>query len=138
MAIVPIALPSLLPRAMMANWKTEVILESAYLTSVSVADTLAEDRRSLIRNPYRTQFINLSGLSRQESAQIQAHFLRTSDERIPVPLYCDFAGVTSATGVDIFCDPSLRRFFPGGRILIHEIHLVHHFLHHLQLFLVMD
>ena len=119
-SVTPRSLPSVLPNLFMANWKSTVTLETSYLTSISTPDTIAEQRISLIKRPYRRMDVNISGLSKSESYELLGYCLRTVNEKIPFPLFSDFANVSSISSDTIFCDPTYRRFFPGARFLVYE------------------
>jgi hypothetical protein len=119
--IVPLPILSPLPNHIMLNWDDDVILEDSYLTDISAAESVSEDRRSLIGKPFRTITARITGLIRSEANKIWMNLQRQSLHRSIFPLYCDQMKVTAASsGNTITCDPLYRRISFGERLVIHS------------------
>lgn len=105
----------------LANWRDEVVLDSSWLTDITQSDEgLAEDRIALVDRPYRVQEVTLTGLDLDQAHRLVLLASRHGQGRLTVPLYPDFSRVTAPSGgTVIFCDTTKRRFFRGGRVLIH-------------------
>ncbi len=113
-------LPVPLPNMIRHNWSGEATLESAWLTDVTAARTVAEERRGSVAKPYRTLTASLTGLRVRDATELWQNLQRQSQQRTVVPLYCDFSKVTAASsGTTINCDTRYRRFFVGAWCLVH-------------------
>lgn len=118
--VFPQPLPNPLPSIFLHNWKTSTRLRCAYSTDVVRAQSVAEDRRSLLERPFRTVNVNFTGMRRNEAAKLMMLIYRFSNSRLLMPLFCDKAKVTAtASGTSIPVNTTLSRFFRGGRIVIH-------------------
>lgn len=120
--VIPISLPSVLPAFLIANWKGGGgTVETSYQTDITrgvVPGT--EERKSLWDRPVRVQNVKLTARDIEEASQLYMNVLRLSQERLPIPLYSDFAKVTAdSSGTIIYCDTRYKRLFPNARILIH-------------------
>lgn len=119
--VIPKALPVPLPNFLLGNWRTQVQMDTSYITDITNADTLAEARRGLLLRPRRTLRVTLSGMSRDQSAQIQQDLLRHANNIMPIPLFQDQAlltGDSEAATDKIPVDTSKGRWFVGARIVI--------------------
>lgn len=119
--VTPIVLPTPLPNFLLGNWRTQIQMESSFLTDVTNADTLAESRRGLLVRPRRTLRFLLSGMDRNQTAQIERDLLRHANDIVPVPLFQDQAiltGDTESATDKIPVDTTHGRWFVGARIVI--------------------
>lgn len=105
----------------MQNWSAAVSIEAAWSTDVTAPFSLSEERRGLVDRPYRRITTHWTGLRRGESARMFQAMLRSLHQRLLLPFYPDKTKSTAPTsGAVITCDPTYRRFFPGGRAIIHD------------------
>ncbi len=104
-----------------ANWRDGVTIDSTWSTDITLADKSgAEERTGLIDRPYRIEEVTLTGLDKDQTNRLVTLANRHGEGRLPAPIYCDHSRVTAPSGgTVIFCDTQHRRFFGGGRILIH-------------------
>ena len=119
--VTPKALPTPLPNFLLGNWRTQIQMETAYSTDITNADTLAEARRGLLVRPRRTLRFLLSGMDRNQTAQIKGDLLRHANDIVPIPLFQDQAiitGDTESATDKIPVDTSHGRWFVGARIVI--------------------
>lgn len=106
------------------NWISGCTLESSYLTDVGqAAETVSEDRRQLQDRPRRVLDVawDIRGIAAVDAFLVELR--RYNQERMGVPLYPDTSEVsqTSASAQRfLYCDTTLRRFFPNGMIAIVE------------------
>lgn len=113
--------PLVMANFLMVNWQDPVQLDSVWQTDVAVAESLAEDRRSLVDRPTRSLTIPVTGLNQRDSLKSWMHAMRAATSRGIVPLYTDHSRVTAvSSGTTIWCDTRYRRFFIGARAVIHE------------------
>ncbi len=119
--VTPIVLPTPLPNFLLGNWRTQIQMDTSFLTDVSNADSLAEARRGLLVRPRRTLRFTLTGMSRDQAAQIEQDLLRHANDVMPIPLMQDQAiitGDTESATDKIPVDTSHGRWFVGARIVI--------------------
>ena len=119
--VTPKSLPTPLPNFLLGNWRTQIQMDTSFITDITNADTLAEARRGLLIRPRRTIRFTLSGMDRNQSAQIKQDLLRHANDIVPVPLFQDQAiltGDTEAATDKIPVDTSHGRWFVGARIVI--------------------
>ncbi len=103
------------------NWDGGATVESSWLTDVTVAFSQAEERRGLVDRPTRSIGVHLVGFGRDESARMWNALLRHAHQELLIPLYTDKAKLTAPVSVaTITCDARYRRFFPGGRAIVHD------------------
>lgn len=103
------------------NWLNGALVESRWMTDVTRATTLTEERRSLLDRPHRDIEVFLVGLDKQETFNLQNVLQKITGERTMWPLYTDFTrGTQPITADTITCDTTYRRFFNGGRVAIVE------------------
>lgn len=119
--VTPKALPVPLPNFLLGNWRTQIQMDTSYITDVTNADTAAEARRGLLLRPRRTLRVTMSGMNRDQSAQIQQDLLRHANDIMPIPLFQDqtlLTGDTESATDKIPMDTSHGRWFVGARIVI--------------------
>ena len=119
--VTPKGLPTPLPNFLFGNWRTQVTMDTQFITDITDADTLAEARRGLLIRPRRTIRFTLTGMSRQQSAGIQQDLLRHANDIVPVPIFQDQAiltGPTESATDKIPVDTTHGRWFVGARIVI--------------------
>ena len=119
--VIPVPDSTLLNSFHRNNWLTNVVIERAWQTDVTMSQsTLAEERWGLRSRPVMTQRAQLTGLSQNESADLLMHFARLAQHGCPTPLYPDRTRLTQvySTGNRIYCDTTHRRFFIGQRVSI--------------------
>lgn len=119
--VTPKALPTPLPNFLFGNWRTQIRMETSFITDITNADTLAEARRGLLVRPRRTVRFTLTGMNRDQSAKIQQDLLRHANDIVPVPIFQDQAiltGDTESATDKIPVDTTHGRWFVGARIVI--------------------
>ena len=119
--VTPKALPTPLPNFLFGNWRTQIQMETSFITDITNADSLAEARRGLLIRPRRTIRFTLTGMNRDQSAQIQQDLLRHANDIVPVPIFQDQAiltGDTESATDKIPVDTTHGRWFVGARIVI--------------------
>lgn len=119
-SIVPLALPSVLPKLFPMDWEGPAEIETTWLTNVAVSRAGNPERLSLSRKPERLLRFRFKGLHKDLASALLMNIRRFAGGRLMIPLYPDQSRVTSSSGARIFCDSSNRRFFPGGRVVIHS------------------
>lgn len=122
--VTPLTLPAdedLVP-IMPPDWTGAVRVGTSWMTDISrSATTLTEERRSVRARPVRTVEADVLGPVRDMAFRLRAYLRRRGRARNPVPLWCDAAETTgTASGTNIPCVTSHRRFFTGQRILIYQ------------------
>lgn len=120
----PLALPSNY-EVFIHDWSSGVSLSNAYMTDVTFSrQTGAEERRILREKPQRQLGVRFISNGRDVIDRVIVNARRLTSTRVPFPLYCDESIGTQDSGpsgsgiATVYCDTTLRRFFPGGRILI--------------------
>lgn len=120
MTVFPNALPTPLPSFFLHNWQIAVRVRSAWSTDITQAQSVSEDRLSLVERPYRTVNVKFTGMRRNEATTLMMNIVRLSNSRLILPLFCDKSKTTgTSSGTTILCDTTMRRFFRGGRVAIH-------------------
>lgn len=118
--VVPLALPSVPAALLQKNWADSCLLNSAWLDDVTRASSLAEDRRALSDRPRRVMKARLTALDRADQLKLFMAAQRWLSQRGSVPVYCDHSRVTQdSTGTSLFCSTKYRRFYVGGRVIVH-------------------
>lgn len=106
----------------LVQWADAVELSSAFDTSVSQAQTLAEERKGLQARPGRVGELSLVALAQADAWQLQMAVQRFSQADSLVPLFSDFTTLTvAASGSTLTCDTTERRFFEGARVIVAEL-----------------
>ena len=106
----------------LVQWADPVELATAFDTSVTQAQTLAEERKGLLSRPTRVGELSLVALKEREAWQLQMFITRYSQADSLVPLFADFTKITvAASGSVLTCDTTERRFFEGARVIIAEL-----------------
>lgn len=106
----------------LVQWADPVELATAFDTSVTQAQTLAEERKGLLSRPTRVGEFSLVALKEREAWQLQMFVTRYSQADSLVPLFADFTKITgAASGSVLTCDTTERRFFEGARVIIAEL-----------------
>jgi len=103
------------------NWETSCSLETAFETTVtSAADSVKEERRSLLGHPARTMDFNWRGLTREKLHKLLVHLRNISSGYWVAPLYPDqiLLAQNYTSGTTIYAPTTDRRFFEGGRVLV--------------------
>lgn len=101
------------------NWASVVELDSSYMTDITMAHTVAEERRALVQKPARTLTFRWLKQDLDVLDRFYVTLRRLTSDRLVMPLYCDQADVTAdSSGTTLNCEGAYRRFFPGGRVLI--------------------
>lgn len=106
----------------LVQWADPIELATAFDTSVTQAQTLAEERKGLLSRPTRVGELSLVALAEREAWQLQMFVTRFSQADSLVPLFADFTKITvAASGSVLTCDTTERRFFEGARVIIAEL-----------------
>ena len=106
----------------LVQWADPVELATAFDTSVTQAQTLAEERKGLLSRPTRVGELSLVSLAERDAWQLQMFVTRYSQADSLVPLFADFTAITvAASGSVLTCDTTERRFFEGARVIIAEL-----------------
>lgn len=123
MAVIPLALPTVLPNLLKANWVGTVSIENAFQVDVSASrETGAEDRRGLTDRQARQVDVTLTGMTQQESTELWMNIARMTGERTVLPLYPDQGLLTaSSTGRFINVDTTKKRLFVGARVVVFDL-----------------
>ena len=119
--VTPKALPTPLPNFLFGNWRTQIQMDTSFITDITNADSLAEARRGLLVRPRRTIRYTLTGMNQEQSTKIEQDLLRHANDIVPVPLFQDQAiltGDTEAATDKIPVDTTHGRWFVGARIVI--------------------
>lgn len=105
------------------NWADGVTIESAWRTSVSIADeALAEERVGLADRPVRSLSFRWTTKTRDEAQRILIALGLASTSGMSVPLYPDVAVTTaSSSSTTINCPTANRRFAAGKTVVIMAI-----------------
>lgn len=115
------------------NWRQRITLESSWRTNITQGiDSGAEERTQQYKRPLRTQTALITGMSQEESTEIQFGLLTlsgvggTNNERgMPFPLYSDRStltnNVTGGSTTFFGCDTKHRRFYRGQRAALTTI-----------------
>lgn len=121
-AIVPGDEPSILPKLSLANWQEALTIDAGWSTDVGTARSGAEDRRALRDRPTRALKIPFTGLTQQEASEFWFNLQAFADARLLLPFYTDYSDlIAESSGATLYCDTRYRRFFRGGRVVVHEI-----------------
>jgi len=112
--VLPLDLPADMPSLMLHNWIEGCDVETAFNVDIVSSIEDSEERRLLSR---------WTGLSAAQSHKALMSLMRLGQARMPVPLYSDFTVVDSggASAKSISCQGTLRRFFPGARLVIFDL-----------------
>ncbi len=106
----------------LVQWSDTVEMATAFGTSVSQAQTLAEERKGLLSRPTRVGELSLLSLARSEAWALQMAVTRLSQADSLVPLFSDFTKITASAGGSVLtCDTTERRFFEGARVIVAEL-----------------
>lgn len=120
--VVPRPLPSSPPRFSRVNWTDPVEVTTTWLSDTTRAtETGLHTSFSLRSRPVRSITAKFSGMSKAESESLRQSIARLGSEPCPFPLYCDARQVfqpVSAGVTELPISTSLRRFFPGGRVIV--------------------
>lgn len=118
--VVPGDDPDTTTKLFLHNWRDPIRVETAWLTDITKALTGAEERRSIRDRPTRSMAVLFHGLTQEEATGLWMNLLTFAKARLLMPLYTDYAKLTGpSSGSTLPCDPTLRRFFPGCRVVIH-------------------
>lgn len=104
------------PKQLLANWDRKVEIETAYLTAINTQDNGKEKRKGLKVRPRRFIFARLTGMDQRELAQLRNFQMRTANQVVPYPIYCDITRITFASNV-FTGDFTNTRFFVGARLI---------------------
>lgn len=104
------------------DWSGTVRVSTSWMTDISrSATTLAEERRELRSRPVRSVEYDVVGPARGVAFRMRSFLLRRGRARNPVPLWSDLAETTgTASGTNVPCITTHRRFYAGGRVAIYE------------------
>lgn len=106
----------------LVQWADPVELATAYDTSISQAQTLAEERKGLRSRPTRVGEMSLVALRESDAWQLQMVLQRLSQSDNLLPLFSDFSKLTApASSTTLNCVTTDRRFFEGGRVIVAEL-----------------
>ena len=101
-----------------ADWSQSISLTSRWLTDVTKPIGGKRQAMILSSRPVRSQTVQVVADSKESATELLMSLLDFSTYNgNPVPIFCDGAEVKSREGNAAFGDFSLRRFFPGGRIV---------------------
>lgn len=104
-----------------ADFSDAITVRSFWRTSVSGALSSAEQRRMLVDRPSRTVNVPHVTFGADQSVNLQMMMARAALSRSLFPLYSDMTALAqpvAAGGTILTCDATLRRFFPGGRVVV--------------------
>lgn len=109
-------------RFFLHNWAEQVDIETSYLTDIqSNPITNAEERWSLSLRPNRILTPSWSTDKDRGVRQVLFDLQNRSGERHYCPIYCDLTSLAldAVQGENvIYCDPLLRRFWPGAKAVL--------------------
>ena len=104
------------------NWVEEFLTETSWSTQVSASDEdQTEERIGLWDRPQRSILMKLNG-SRLEPTEMSRTYLQMmqyAERTLPTPIIADRTvneGTIGQGTVDVQCDTTYKRFFPGMRV----------------------
>lgn len=100
------------------DWSQSVSLTTRWLTDVTKSISGKRQAMVLSSRPVRSQTVQIVADTKQKASELLLALLDFSTySGNPVPLFCDGAEVKDMASNTAFGDFSLRRFFPGGRVV---------------------
>lgn len=102
------------------DWSSGVSLTTTWATDIVASRTAAEQRRGIASKPTRLLNFTIVTQDRRQSWQLQQAMKRQAMSRTLVPLFTDgfdlLVDMPSARAITM--PTALRRFFPGGRVVV--------------------
>jgi hypothetical protein len=121
--LTPQSLPAVLSRELIANWSQRIQVISEYQTDITQALDTNEERLQLVDRPLRTQSVQLSGMNKDQSAELFNLAMRLGKERQILPLYPDRSRLTATAAAaqkEVQCTTAYRRFHKAQRVMVHD------------------
>lgn len=115
------SLPTPTPNFLINNWIDSVTIETSWITDITEADSVSEERLSKTDRPSRRMIISYQGMTKKKSSALWININRHSHNQLIAPIFPD-AVVTTAisTGSTIYCATAKRRFFLGAFVVIYS------------------